>query len=153
MIFQNLFVCSTNVTFKTPKILYYCYAEFLKKTGEKLFEEPIVSYKYGPVVESVFNKFTVHGSSVIDYQEDESFIIKPNEVVATPSFIKLSLSEHGLVATECILSVLSEYGQEKPFNLVRKTHKVGGPWQRVYREGFNREITDDLIISYHDIVK
>ena len=59
---------------KLQKLIYYCYAEFLLKTGEKLFREPIVSYKYGPVVESVFKKFKVHGSSVIDYKEDEKFI-------------------------------------------------------------------------------
>lgn len=138
---------------KLQKLLYYCYAEFLERTGLKLFKDPIVAYKYGPVVESVFKKFTIHGSSIIDYQEDEKFIIKTEENVATPSFIKIASSEHGVVALDSVVSVLDEYGDLEPFELVDKTHQVGGPWQRVFKPGLNCKITDDLITQFHDHVR
>ncbi len=46
---------------KLQKLLYFAYAEFLLRTGERLFKEPILAFKYGPVVESVFinTRFTV----------------------------------------------------------------------------------------------
>jgi uncharacterized phage-associated protein len=138
---------------KLQKLLYYCYAEFLERTGQKLFKEPIVAYKYGPVVESVFKKFTIHGSSIIDYQEDETFIIATDSTATTPSFIKVAHSEHGLVALECIIDVLDKYGDLEPFKLVEKTHQKGGPWDRIYKPGWNSIISDELIIQYHSFVQ
>lgn len=138
---------------KLQKLLYFCYAEFLMRTGKKLFEEPIVAYKYGPVVEGVFQRFKHYGSSVIDYKEDETFIIKPNVRAATPSFIKVITSKHGPEAMMCIIDVLKKYGKEKPFDLVERTHKKGGPWDRVYKEGENRVITDSIIKQYHYVVE
>lgn len=138
---------------KLQKLLYFVYAEFLKRTGTKLFDEPIVSFRYGPVVESVFREFTPHGASIIDYEEDGKFIISAKEAAATPSVIKMITSEHGSVAVECILDVLKEYGKEKPFDLVEKTHKKGGPWERVYEERKNNPLTDELILQYHHIVE
>lgn len=138
---------------KIQKLLYYCYAEFLERTGQKLFKEPIVAFKYGPVVESVFKKFTSHGSCVIDYEEDENFIITTEKLAATPSFIKIAYSEYGLVALDCIIDILNKYGDMEPFDLVERTHKPDGPWERVYKPGKNSILTDDLITQYHSVVK
>ncbi|MCA4157634.1 Panacea domain-containing protein [Priestia megaterium] len=138
---------------KLQKLLYYCYAEFIQRTGLKLFREPIVSYKYGPVVESIFKEFTVHGSSVIDYEEDKAFVIPVDKLTAKPSFMKIANSEHGLVALDCIIDVLQQYGHKSPFELVDITHQEGGPWARVYKPGQNNIITDDHIIQYHEFAK
>lgn len=138
---------------KLQKLLYYCYAEFLKRTGVSLFKESIVAYKYGPVVESVFKKFTPHGSSIIDYVEDEKFILTTDDIVATPSFIKIASSEHGFVALESILNVLDEYGEKDPYELVDRTHQEGGPWHRVYIPGQNAVLSDDLITQYHEYAR
>lgn len=49
---------ATRVThLKLQKLLYYVYAEFLLKTSEALFNEPLVAYAYGPVVESVYHRY------------------------------------------------------------------------------------------------
>ncbi|WP_153124701.1 Panacea domain-containing protein [Peribacillus tepidiphilus] len=137
---------------KLQKLLYFSYARFLLRTGEKLFKEPIVAFKYGPVVESVFHKFKVHGSSVIDYKEDETMSISTDEHAVTPSFMKIASSEHGLIALDCILDVLSDYSKMTATELVEKTHIKGGPWDRVYKPGRNSLIPDDLITQYHHIV-
>lgn len=138
---------------KLQKLLYYTYAEFLERTGVKLFSEPIVSYKYGPVVESVFYQYTEHGSSIIDYEEDGKFIFSADDIAVTPSFIKMVTSEHGSVAIDCVLDVLKKQGKLRPFTLVDKTHRPGGPWHKVYKEGKNNVITDDVILQHHHIVK
>jgi len=137
---------------KLQKLLYFVYAEFLLRTGEKLFKEPILAFRYGPVIESVFQKYKVHGSSVIDYKEDETICISTDRMVITPSFMKIASSEHGLIALDCILKVFEKYGHLSAGELVDKTHQPGGPWDRVYKPGKNAVITDDLIIQYHQVI-
>jgi uncharacterized phage-associated protein len=138
---------------KLQKLLYFAYAEFLLRTGEKLFKEPILAFKYGPVVQSVFQKYKVHGSSVIDCKEDEKICIFTDSMVTTPSFMKIASSEHGMTALDCILTALKKYGHLSAGELVEKTHKKGGPWDRVYEPGKNAVITDDLIIQYHQVIE
>ncbi|AHD06125.1 putative phage-associated protein [Paenibacillus larvae subsp. larvae DSM 25430] len=138
---------------KLQKLLYYVYADFLLATGKKLFKEPIVAFEYGPVVEEVFHKYKVHGSSEIDYKEDEYFCIYTDEFAVTPSFMRVASSEHGIYAVGFILKVLDKYESYSAGELVKKTHQVGGPWKRVYVKGMNYEITDELIKRYHKFVQ
>jgi uncharacterized phage-associated protein len=138
---------------KLQKLLYFAYAEFLLRTGEKLFREPILAFKYGPVVESVFHKYKVHGSSIIDYKEDETVCIYPEELAVTPSFMKIASSEHGLIALDCLIDVFEKYGHLSAQELVYKTHRPGGPWDRVYKPGKNAVITDDVILQYHHVIQ
>ncbi|MCY8947954.1 Panacea domain-containing protein [Bacillus atrophaeus] len=134
---------------KLQKLLYYIYAEFLLKTGEKLFKEPIVAFKYGPVIEDIFYRYKVHGKSVIDYEEDASIKLLTDDLVVTPSFMKILSSEHGIGALKCIIDVLLKYEKYTASGLVQKTHQDGGPWQRAYEPGQNCVITDELITQYH----
>ncbi|MED1404270.1 DUF4065 domain-containing protein [Bacillus mycoides] len=138
---------------KLQKLIYFSYAEFLLQTGTKLFKEPLVAFKYGPVVESVFQKYKVHGFTIIDSIEDETICYSTESLAITPSIMKVASSEHGDVAIACILKVLQQYGRFSAGDLVDKTHQVGGPWDRVYTPGANCEITDDLIIQYHQVIK
>ncbi|MCY7542159.1 DUF4065 domain-containing protein [Bacillus safensis] len=137
---------------KLQKLLYYIYAEFLLKTGEKLFKDPIVAFKYGPVVEEVFYKYKSNGKSIIDYQEDATIKIFTDDIVVTPSFMKVASSEYGIEAVQSIIKVLDKYGDYTPFRLVEMTHQEDGPWERAYEPGENCVITDDLITQYHQYV-
>lgn len=136
---------------KLQKLLYYVYAEFLQKKDKRLFYEDIVAFKYGPVVEDVFYKYRIHGSSKIGYKEDETFILKAQDIALTPSFMKIASSEHGLDAIEIIADVLERYKEASAGELVDKTHRVGGPWETVYVEGKNCVISDDLIKKKHEV--
>lgn len=138
---------------KLQKLLYYIYSEFLVRTGEKLFKDRIVAYKYGPVIEDVFHKYRKHGSSEIDYKEDATFVLRTDEQAFTPSLMKIWTSEYGVAALECIIETLEKYGDLDAFRLVDKTHQKGGPWERVYKPGQNCEITDELITLYHKYVQ
>jgi uncharacterized phage-associated protein len=138
---------------KLQKLLYYVYSEHLLETGKRLFKEPIVAFKYGPVIEDVFYKYRHHGSSAIDYGEDEVFFIHPAKTAITPSFARIISSEDGVFTAHCILETLLKYKEYSATSLVTKTHKKGGPWDRVYAEGMNQEITDEVIKEYHHIVQ
>jgi uncharacterized phage-associated protein len=122
-------------------------------TGEKLFKEPIVAYKYGPVLEDIFRRYRVHGSSLIDYEEDAKFKLITEELTYTPSFLKVMSSEQGLEALLSIKHGLEKYGHLEAFDLVEKSHQASGPWKEAYIVGANRRITDDLIKERHHYVQ
>ncbi|CAM3813282.1 MULTISPECIES: Panacea domain-containing protein [Paenibacillus] len=136
---------------KLQKLLYYAYAEYLIETGRRLFKEPIVAFKYGPVVEEVFYKHRHYGSSTIDYKEDEKFILSTGASLPA-SVVRVVTSEGGISATDCIMNVLFRYSHYSATDLVNRTHQAGGPWDQVYKEGMNRVISDDSIKKYHHLV-
>ncbi|GGJ11611.1 Panacea domain-containing protein [Paenibacillus hunanensis] len=138
---------------KLQKLLYYCYAEYMVKTGNKLFTDNIVAFKYGPVVEDVFYKYKHNGSSAIDYTEDGEFYIHGAIQAATPSFIRMISAEDGIEAARCVADVLKKYIEYSAEELVNRTHLPGGPWDLVYKPGRNCEITDEIIKNFHHIVE
>jgi len=56
---------------KLQKLLYFAYKRYLQTTNETLFEEPFQTWRYGPVVESVYSAFKEYGANHIDkFYED-----------------------------------------------------------------------------------
>ncbi|GAJ99143.1 phage protein [Geomicrobium sp. JCM 19055] len=74
-------------------------------------------------------------------------------MAVTPSFMRIASSKHGLAAIDSILVVLDKYIDYKPFELVKLTHKSGGPWSQVYEEYMNNTIEDSVIEQYHDVIE
>lgn len=134
---------------KLQKLLYLCYAEFLQGAGAQLFKDPIVAYKYGPVVEDVYHRFKAYKASKIEVKEDNSFIIGARKTAVTPSFMRIALSLHGLSALQKILDVVVKYKDVSAEELVALTHRAGGPWDKLYKPGENVEMTPDMISVYH----
>lgn len=132
---------------KLQKLLYLSYERFLKATGEKLFEEPIVAWKYGPVVESVYEAYKGNGSNPIP-AEDDDVMLSSHQVAVTPSFMRILSSEHGLTSIDTITAVLKDYIDLSPWELVEVTHEEGKPWHKVYRVNKNKVITDEIILSH-----
>lgn len=50
---------------KLQKLLYYAQGMYLALYGEPLFEDEIVAWQYGPVVETVYQKYKANGSDGI----------------------------------------------------------------------------------------
>ena len=50
---------------KLQKILYFVQAEFLVSKDEPCFDEVIEAWDFGPVVESVYKEYAVHGGNLI----------------------------------------------------------------------------------------
>lgn len=132
---------------KLQKLLYLSYEKFLKSTGEQLFKEPIVAWKFGPVVESVYEAYKSNGSNPIASEDDE-VKLSSHELSVTPSFMRLLSSEHGLTSIDIISSVLREYIEYSAWSLVELTHQEGKPWHKVYKPSENKVITDEIILSY-----
>lgn len=50
---------------KLQKLIYFVYRDYLHETGMPLFEERFETWKYGPVLPSVYNKFKNYGANAI----------------------------------------------------------------------------------------
>ncbi|MDU1029529.1 MAG: DUF4065 domain-containing protein [Clostridiales bacterium] len=108
---------------KLQKLLYYAEGSFLALRDQSLFPEPIVAWKHGPVVESVYHAFKENGSSGIESFEEVS--IDPD--------------------TEAVLKqVYDVFGKYSAWGLRELTHQED-PWKNAEQSG---NISRDDIKKY-----
>ena len=132
---------------RLEKLTYLCYAEYLCETGERLFDDKIYAFQYGPVVKSVYEKY--RGSAEEDLgPEDDSRKLK-TKVGMMAIRSRLMFAEDGISKTYSIDRTLKKYGHMTAKELVRMTHSEQAPWTHVKRTGWHDEIPDDLIKEYH----
>lgn len=131
---------------KLEKLVYLCYAEYLCRTGKKLFEDRIFAFKYGPVVSSVYEYYKTFGAMNID-EEDEKIPSIKNRQMSSKS--RILFSEDGLEKIDCIDETLKYYGDLTAIQLVDLTHLQDTPWNKTYNGGFYEKISDDCIKKYH----
>lgn len=133
---------------KLQKILYLTYATFLMKYREALFKDSIVSYRYGPVVDTVYHNFKKYGAEEITDKEKYSFFLKNESMPAL--YARFSNSEMGTKVINTIVETVNKYDKYTASQLVNITHSENSPWSRSYSENNqNIPITDDVILNYH----
>lgn len=99
--------CISNL--KLQKLLYYAQGSYLGITGNVLFDDPIVAWKHGPVVESIYHRYKRYG-----------YLGIPADEISLPEFDP---------ETESILeSVYDTFGQFSAWKLRDKTHEET-PWR------------------------
>lgn len=116
---------------KAMKLLYYIQAASLVVTGKKMFDNPIVAWKYGPAVEAVHQKYagrrgivgTISAQDLKDYKELES-----NETTSS-----------------ILNSIYDIYGHSSAYDLMKQTHSEK-PWQETKQ---SQVITVDKIKDYY----
>lgn len=142
--------CADNGTpisnLKLQKILYYLQAAFIVERGYRCFNESIVHWDYGPVVEEVYYEFRDYGYNGIPKDANYTDIVfnkKKNEVEINEIGVKqceFSNSEIFLIN-----KVVESYINMEPFMLVEKSHRED-PWKNTKR---NEEITEEEIKDYY----
>ncbi|MBR1438511.1 MAG: SocA family protein [Synergistaceae bacterium] len=75
---------------KLQKLLYYCQGYSLALTGKPLFKDKIEAWKYGPVVDSVYQEYKKYNRGIIPYQKIEDEEI-PDETLQ--AIVRLVLSD------------------------------------------------------------
>lgn len=132
---------------KLQKLVYFCYAEYLCDTGKELFTDAIYAFKYGPVVDTVYEKYKKYGYKSIT-EEKENINVTVSEM---PAKSRILFAEDG---TEKIISIdntLKKYGQLTAGQLVELTHRQSTPWT-ITRKGtwiLYSEIKPEVIKKYH----
>lgn len=111
---------------KLQKTLYYLQGYFLRVFGEPIFDDDILHWQYGPVVPTVYFKYSINGSSIL--QIDES--------VSLPQLPKAKRALFENVVDKCL--------ETSTRTLVDMTHSEA-PWQGTNR---NEIITTNAIMRY-----
>lgn len=111
---------------KLQKLLYYAQGVFLAANDKPLFDDDIVAWQYGPVVENVYQKYKKFGSNGIECDKSEAMpIISPEDA--------------------CLLSeVMDEFGKYSAIGLMYMTHSET-PWRTTDR---SEVISKDKIKRY-----
>lgn len=95
------------------KILFYIQKEFLGK-GKMAFADDIEAWQFGPVVPNVYYYFCGFGAMPISMIQGEYSIEEDKSIIDAIIEAKRSLN---------------------PWELVAETHKPGGAWDQIYRDG------------------
>ena len=114
---------------KLQKLLYYAQSAFLAIKNEKLFNEPIVAWSHGPVIEDVYHYYKEYGSNGIPCPDDTISIDEEDE--------------------ELLKAVYSVFGKYSAWGLRNRTHEEE-PWIVATDNGtvFNRRIDENIMKDY-----
>jgi uncharacterized phage-associated protein len=118
---------------KLQKLVYFLYREYLIKTGESLFTERFETWKYGPVLPSIYSEFNSYGDdSIKTYSKDSQ----------GKSF---SVNETGIFKT-CIDSVWEKYKFNTGLQLSNMTHEPGTAWSKA-KDAHSPYLKDEDIMN------
>lgn len=95
---------------KLQKLLYYAQGSFLAVTDQPLFNDAIVAWQHGPVVESVYHQYKKNGAEGIPFDEDFDF------------------SDFTDDENDLLTQVYNIFGQYSAWKLRNMTHNET-PWQ------------------------
>lgn len=132
---------------KLQKLVYLCFADYLCDTGKELFIDPIYAFKYGPVVDTVYEKYKKYGYKPIEEEKEDI----DTTVSEMPAKSRILFAEDG---TEKIISIdttLKKYGYLTAGQLVDLTHRANAPWTKTLKSTwpFRSVIKKDVIKQYH----
>lgn len=99
---------------KTMKLLYYIQAASLSITGHRMFNNDIVAWRYGPVIEEVHDKYRGHRGIVGEITEND--------------LNDYSELQNDYEASSILNSIYDVYGYSSAYDLMRQTHSEK-PWQ------------------------
>jgi len=102
---------SSITSLQLNKLLYYAQGCNIQRSGKPLFQDLVVVWKHGPVIDEVYHKYKWCGNRPI-----------PTERAAGKS------AEFSRDAKELLIDVFREYGNYAPEDLIDMTHANGTPW-------------------------
>lgn len=131
------------------KIIYYVQAAFLVEFECGAFEEKVMNWTYGPVVEEVYREYRTYGYLAIDKRQDKyNSIIYDNKdceikVIEETFDESMIIKEH----KDIINKVVESYMSMDAIDLVEKTHKED-PWLKTRQ---NETIAEKDIRDYYKL--
>ncbi|MDE5592193.1 MAG: DUF4065 domain-containing protein [Helicobacter sp.] len=110
------------------KTLYFTEIDYIKKFNKHLISDDFEAWQYGPVAREVYVEYRNYGANSIDRPEKETLSEK--------------LTKEEL---EIINQAIEKCNKESYWNLVEKSHKKDGAWNRSFKEDKKEIISKDLI--------
>lgn len=111
---------------KLQKLLYYAQGTYLALEDKPLFNDKILAWQHGPVVEKIYQKYKIYGSKGID----EEIIFNTEQI--------------DLKTRKILEEVYDVFGQYSAWKLRNMTHEET-PWQNTRK---NDCIPNELIKEY-----
>ncbi len=123
---------------KLQKMVYFAHGYHLARHGEPLVVEKFEAWKFGPVVEDIYQTYKLYGSDLIT---DTIFLPKPPR-----AYRYKPLTD---AATEAIEYTWKVTRNLSAAQLSQWSHLDGSPWAKVYDPAqSSRVIPDEEIRSY-----
>lgn len=116
---------------KAMKLLYYIQAASLSITNKRMFDNDIVAWKYGPVVEAVHEKYKGYRGIVGEITDED-----------LRDYSKL---QSDATASSILNSIYDVYGYSSAYDLMRQTHKEK-PWKETPQ---SEVISDESIKNFY----
>ena len=132
---------------KLEKLVYLCYADYICKTGKKLFEDDIFAFRYGPVISSVYEYYKAYGDKYIE--ENSSDLLPATKSTYMSARSRILFSESGREKVRYVDDTIKYYGDMSAGQLVELTHLPGTPWTETYDGGRYKKISDECIKQFH----
>ena len=134
---------------KLHKLLFFAHGWYLAIAGEPLLDEDIEAWKYGPIVDSIYQEFKAFGNLPIT-----TFAKNPNfERQRALEFPRIPEGEEHELVRKIVRKVWETYNSYTALQLSSITHQEGTPWSTVAKEykgvlPYHAEINNDLIKDY-----
>ncbi|HEX8314816.1 MAG TPA: type II toxin-antitoxin system antitoxin SocA domain-containing protein [Flavisolibacter sp.] len=122
---------------KLQKMVFFAHGYHLAKYGEPLVSEKFEAWKFGPVVQDIYQTYKLYGSDPI---MDTYFLPKPPADAR-----QKQLSEAALEAIEYTWKVTKPLSANQ---LSYWSHVDGSPWAAVYDPAKNSAIPNESIKEY-----
>lgn len=122
---------------KLQKLVYFLYKQYLQKTGDKLFSELFETWKYGPVIPSIYTEFSSYGDEPIQTFAQDS---QGNSYV---------VEEKGEFK-DALDYVWSSYKEYTGMELSLLTHRQGTAWSKAKDEE-RQYLTDEEIKNEQEL--
>lgn len=106
---------------KLQKLVYFIYRNYLQETSRPLFAESFQAWKYGPVLESIYDEFKSFKSNRIT---------RFAKTASGDVYVINEISEPELCSV--INSVWDKYKNYDGIALSQITHKKGGAWRKAF---------------------
>lgn len=141
-ILQRGFAENIDITpMKLQKLIYFVYRDYLQRTGRSLFNERFETWKYGPVVPSVYNEFKKRGSNAIrKYAFDDGKTYTTVDEDSSPVFKSV------------IDLVWNTYKNYDGIVLSSITHREGSAWRKAYEKKSPYLLDEDIRQEVVEIV-
>ncbi|MGI6184378.1 MAG: Panacea domain-containing protein [Candidatus Fimadaptatus sp.] len=115
---------------KLQKLIYFLYAEYLRQEGRPLFAERFEVWRYGPVLDDVYQAFKEYrANSIRGYMVDVNGRYKIIDVNSDPCF------------KHCFDNVWYFYAHKTGIELSEITHQKSGAWYKALSK--NQDFLND----------
>lgn len=132
------------------KLVYFAYGWYWALAKDRLIDERVEAWKYGPVFPSLYHEFKSFGNEPID-----SFATEWEAVRKDGKFLICSeeqrIPESDEMPRQLIRRVWDVYKKYSAIQLSRMTHEPGTPWAETpHRDVKGTNIDDDTIREYFE---